>query len=208
MLSKSLLKTVLIRNFLINYQTNNNNNNNKLKSYDIFLSYHWRDQVEVIKLHRELVKYFNVWLDLVEIKIGDDLNECINNAIQNSNLFICCLNSEYLNTFNCKYELIKAQREDKKIYILPFEASISVNSKNYLMSEYEIKCDNIYELKNKISIDKDISTILEFILGTDNAENYVIKFLNLNNFSNYSSSFLSLYRRKIVLKEFIIQCLQ
>jgi hypothetical protein len=173
MLSKSLLKTVLKRNFLINYQTNNNN---KLKSYDIFLSYHWKDQVEVIKLHRELVKYFNVWLDLVEIKLGDDLNECIDNAIQNSNLFICCLNSEYLNAFNCKYELIKAQREDKPIYILPFEASICANSKNYLMSEYEIKCENIYEVKNKIRIDKDISTIIEFILGTDNAENYVIKF--------------------------------
>ena len=185
MTSKSLLKTVLkrnFRNFYINNQTNNNIN--KQKSYDIFLSYHWKDQVEVIKLHRELVKYFNnVWLDLVEIKVGDDLNESINNAIQNSNLFICCLNNEYLNSFNCKYELIKAKREDKPIFILPFEGDSIFLNKNYLMSEYEIKCENIYELANKISIDRDISTVLEFIFGIE-----IIYTVSFSFHQNYSFS--------------------
>lgn len=168
MTTKSLLKTVLKRNSKNFYL----NNNNKHKTFDIFLSYHVKDQVEVIKLHRELSKYYNVWLDLVEIKIGDDLNERISQSIQNSNLFICCLNNEYLDSPNCRYELMKAQKEDKSIYILPFEKLLYINE-DHLVSEYDIKNENIYELNNEISIDKDITSILEFIFGINIKANHV-----------------------------------
>jgi hypothetical protein len=159
-----MLKSILKRNIIS--KLNNNNN-----SHDIFLSYNWKDQVEVIKLHRELEKYYHVWLDLVEIKAGDDLNERIDSAIKDSNVFICCLNNEYLNTHNCRYELMKAQNEKKTIFILPFE---KLNINESLLSEYTIKIENIYELRNVtngINIDKDISSILEFIVG--NNKNYV-----------------------------------
>ena len=172
-MTSNLLKSILKRNL--------GNNNDNIRAYDIFLSYHWKDQVEVIKLHRELVKYYHVWLDLVEIRVGDDLNERIDNAIQNSKLFICCMNNDYLNAHNCRYELVKAQSEKKDIYILPFE-KLFINES--LMSEYKIKFDNIYELNNiksGINIDQDISSILKFIFG-NNLKYVSIFFINfLNN---------------------------
>lgn len=155
-----------------------NNTNSKTttttqqKKYDIFLSYHLKNQIEVIKLHCGLVKYFRVWLDIVELKFGDNLNDEIETAIKNSSIFVCCLNNDYLTTDNCKYELIKAKNENKTIYVLPFEQQLNYIHDQLIISEYidKIDCKKIYKPLsctnlNCFQIDREISSILNFLFN-------------------------------------------
>lgn len=97
-------------------------------SFDVFLSYHWKYHNEIINLHRILTHQgYKVWLDLVEIRFGDHLEERVQNAIRNSASFICFLSEDYIRTKNCELEFYCACNESKKVYIILMEPLYKLN---------------------------------------------------------------------------------
>ena len=101
-----------------------NEQSNIVATFDIFLSYHWCYHTEIINLHRILTKQgFKVWLDLVEIKIGDHLEERVKNAIRLSTVFIGFYCDSYVQCKNCELELSYAIMEQKNIFILSLNST-------------------------------------------------------------------------------------
>jgi hypothetical protein len=47
-----------------------------VKLYNFYLSYHWKNLTEAIKLHKLLITNgYKAYLDLVEMKFGDNIDE-------------------------------------------------------------------------------------------------------------------------------------
>ena len=119
-----------------------------LNLYDVFLSYHWTFHNEIINLHRILTNQgYKVWLDLVEIRFGDHLEERVENAIKLSGTFVCFLSEDYINSKNCELELRFAFEKKKKMYVIFLESTneMSFNLNKFLASLNEKDIfNNIY----------------------------------------------------------------
>lgn len=93
---------------------------NKLN--DIFLSYQWDSQQEVLKLKEFLIKNgYQVWMDLTGLSGGDTLTEKLAEAISNSKIVICCITRKYAKSTMCRKEIHFAINEGKPLIPLMFE---------------------------------------------------------------------------------------
>jgi len=131
--------------------------NSKLKpktttSNDIFISYHWENLIDAIKLHNSLVAMgYRVWLDLVELRFGDIMRSKMEDAIRNSALFICIFGESYAASSNCEREITLAIRERKTIYTMllhknVIKSSLYVNAAKNSQKVFEVSSiDNFFE---------------------------------------------------------------
>ena len=127
--------------------------------FDLFLSYDWQYHNEIINIHRILSKKgFRVWLDLVEIKFGDHIEERIQNAIRNSNAFICFISDDYIRSKNCEMEFYYACNENKKIYMILMEPLYKLNT-NHMEKSFFLNHKNLLSQLNTEQISKDIMSL-------------------------------------------------
>jgi len=93
---------------------------NAPESFDIFLSY--TDEEQAVELHTFLTDLgYKVWLDLIEVAAGKFMFDAIADGIQNSKLFMCCVNTEYTKSRVRKSELGFAYNLEKPIIPIMLE---------------------------------------------------------------------------------------
>lgn len=150
--------------------------NNDLNLYDVFLSYHWTFHNEIINLHRILTNQgYKVWLDLVEIRFGDHLEERVENAIKLSGTFVCFLSEDYINSKNCELELRFAFEKKKKMYVIFLESTneMSFNLNKFLASLNEKDIfNNIYMPKFIINNSNTKSNTPSNLNNDDGADHF------------------------------------
>ena len=89
---------------------------------DLFISYQWDNQQDVIKLKEFLKRNnFQVWMDIAGLSAGDTLTEKLSQAILNSKIIICCITKKYAESTMCRKEIHFAINEKKPIIPLMFE---------------------------------------------------------------------------------------
>jgi hypothetical protein len=115
---------------------------------NIFISYSNANRNVVYKIAEKLKANFNVWVDIDNLKVGDNLYENIADGIRNSSLFICFISEEYCMSKCCTEELVFADNLKKKILLvmLQREAKNGVELKiAKLNTFYEFKPPNVFE---------------------------------------------------------------
>jgi hypothetical protein len=90
---------------------------------DVFLSYEQTYQDIVIQMKQKLEeKNYYCWLDVEEMS-GDTDHFCsaIEQGIQRSTVFVCCITSRYVRSTKCRQELSFAKQHEKRIILLMME---------------------------------------------------------------------------------------
>jgi hypothetical protein len=89
---------------------------------DIFLSYEQTDRESVVQLKQKLEKknYF-CWLDVEQIPNNNQFCPAIEQGIQKSTVFVCCITSKYVKSTKCRQELTFAKQHNKPIVLLLME---------------------------------------------------------------------------------------
>lgn len=101
------------------------------QKYNIFLSYQWNIQNEVLLLYTFLTsKGYKVWMDMSNIKIGRELTKELVHGILDSELFIACINKDYVKSDACSSEIHYANGVKKPILPLMFEKLKAVELKD------------------------------------------------------------------------------
>lgn len=94
--------------------------------YDIFISYpkssKWKLILSNLQSQLRNKLKFNLWIDYEKIEINKDLLPQFRAGIQQSRLFICLLNQDYLTSYNCQDELAYAQKLNKEKIIILLDA--------------------------------------------------------------------------------------
>lgn len=76
------------------------------KHNDIFISYNWDSQPDVLKLKEFLTENkYTVWMDLAYLRGGSVLMDELQAAITTSKVFISCITRKYATSDVCKKEL-------------------------------------------------------------------------------------------------------
>lgn len=90
---------------------------------DIFISYEQTDRNNVIKMKQNLEeKNYFCWLDVDEIPGNTDhFCSAIEQGIQRSTVFVCCITNRYVRSTKCQQELTFATRNNKRIILLMME---------------------------------------------------------------------------------------
>jgi hypothetical protein len=93
-----------------------------MSSFDVFLSYHQQSSKDVMRgLYEKLTQTgYKVWMDIYTMNAGH-LYKKIAEGINNSNVFICCVNKSYSESKNCENELSYAFEQNKNIIALMTE---------------------------------------------------------------------------------------
>ncbi len=94
--------------------------NNLPKFLDIFISYESEFELRVMRLYNILTDKYQVkaWLDIIEIKPGDDRFQKTTEGIQNSKIMVCCITKLYPTTSKCKNDITLAYTNDKIVLVL------------------------------------------------------------------------------------------
>ena len=81
----------------------------KVKKFDVFISYSWKDE-EFVKLLCEVLKSHNVtfFLDKSDLKIYDKFTSALKQNIARSKFLISIISSNYLESYWCLFEAIEA----------------------------------------------------------------------------------------------------
>ncbi len=82
---------------------------------NIFISYAHANKEIVHKIADKLKANFNVWIDIDNLKGGDNIDKEKANGIRNSSLFICFISEQYCESNACNMELRLADNLKKKI---------------------------------------------------------------------------------------------
>jgi len=90
---------------------------------DIFLSYEHTYRDIVIRMKQKLEKKnYYCWLDVEEMSGNTDhFCSAIEQGIQRSTVFVCCITSRYVRSTKCRQELSFAKQHEKKIILLMME---------------------------------------------------------------------------------------
>jgi len=93
--------------------------------FEVFISYQWKHQ-DLVKKIKECLDNKNIksWMDIGEIKAGDELYAAIEKGIRAAKIFIVCVSKEYTLSANCTREINLAA--DLKKYIIPLLVSKNV----------------------------------------------------------------------------------
>jgi len=85
------------------------------ESYHIFFSYSWTYKTQCEQIFRWLSEFrFNVWFDNTldgknpKMGVGDDAKKKMKDSIAKSKIFLCFLSPEYIQSYNCLFELNEA----------------------------------------------------------------------------------------------------
>jgi hypothetical protein len=94
----------------------------ELKSPDIFISYQWGKQKQVMALYDKLTKLgFTCWMDIKQNDCGDKLWANIERGISNCTVFLACMTPAYIQSDACCCELSLAKQRGKEIKPLILE---------------------------------------------------------------------------------------
>ena len=75
-----------------------------LQKPEVFISYQWGSQKEILSLRKWLKKFgMTCWLDVEQISIGDVLFEKIYDGIKHCKLFLSCVTTKYMESDNCRF---------------------------------------------------------------------------------------------------------
>jgi hypothetical protein len=86
------------------------------RSAEVFISYQWDKQRDIIELHKLLTKAgLSVWLDIYEMGGGDSLYDKIDKGLRNCMLVVSCVTTKYGLSANCRKEIALADALQKPI---------------------------------------------------------------------------------------------
>jgi hypothetical protein len=93
-----------------------------MNAFDVFLSYHQQTSQNLMRgLYEKLTQAgYKVWMDIYSMNAGH-LYKKIAEGINNSSVFICCINKSYSESKNCENELSYAFEQNKNIIALMAE---------------------------------------------------------------------------------------
>jgi len=90
---------------------------------DIFLSYERTHREVIRELKQKLEeKTYLCWLDVEQIPGNDQFCPAIEQGIQKSTVFVCCITRRYVVSTKCQQELSLAKQHNKPIVLLLMEA--------------------------------------------------------------------------------------
>jgi hypothetical protein len=97
--------------------------NDKIQSLKVFISYQWKSQSKIRKLYSELASYesFDLFMDIYKIKAGMNLYASLASSLQQADLILACVTSDYVKSKNCEREIIYADAFNKPIIPLYIE---------------------------------------------------------------------------------------
>ena len=121
-----------------------------MEEYDLFISCAWGSyKQEVIDLDNELKeKSYKTYMDS-EVVVYNGITDIINEGIEKSKMFLCCLKKEYLNCANRMMELNVAFGLQKPILWILFEDAESIDYKTAIQeySKVDIYLEDCLFLK-------------------------------------------------------------
>ena len=115
---------------------------------NIFISYSHADKDIVHKIADKLKANFTVWIDKVNLKVGDNQDEKIADGIRHTSLFICFISEKYCESRPCRDEFALANKLGKKILpvMLKREAKNGIELKlARLNTFYAFKFPNVFD---------------------------------------------------------------
>jgi hypothetical protein len=109
--------------------------------FEIFLSHSWKDKSFVSYIRHYLMKLgYRIWYDSDNME--HHLKESMSSSIAKSKIFVVCLDSFYVASDNCLFELKEAVKAKKIIITLLLESPTSVDGEpsSWLTPEIEALC--------------------------------------------------------------------
>lgn len=90
---------------------------------DIYLSYEKTHQNIIVELKQELEqRNYICWLDIEQLSNNiDHFSSAMEQGIQKSTVFLCCITNRYIHSNKCRQELTFAKECNKKIILLIME---------------------------------------------------------------------------------------
>ena len=84
-------------------------------SPDVFISYQWGKQPQILSLYRVLMSHgYTCWLDVMQMGGGDSLYDKIDRGVRGCKVMLSCVTSKYSLSANCRREV----RKNISIFIL------------------------------------------------------------------------------------------
>ncbi|XP_012937829.1 uncharacterized protein LOC101855561 [Aplysia californica] len=92
------------------------------ESPDVFISYQWGKQPNIIKLYERLTSLgFTCWLDIKQMGGGDSLYDKIDRGVRGSRVVLSCVTQKYSLSANCRREVSLADALKKPLVPLLLE---------------------------------------------------------------------------------------
>lgn len=92
-------------------------------SPDIFISYQWGKQPQIIKLYKKLTSLsYTCWLDIMQMGGGDSLYDKIDRGLRGCRVVLSCVTSKYALSANCRREVSLADNLKKPLIPLLLES--------------------------------------------------------------------------------------
>ena len=95
----------------------------EIKNCNIFISYQWKSQTQIRKLHDQLANHesLNTFMDIYKIKAGMNLYLTLATNLQQADIVLACVTRDYVKSKNCEREIIYADAFSKPIIPLFIE---------------------------------------------------------------------------------------
>ncbi|XP_063729162.1 uncharacterized protein LOC134856811 [Symsagittifera roscoffensis] len=131
------------------------------KALHIMISYCWNQQKTALKLFEGLKKSGKeVWIDVEKME-GDSL-EKMAEAVDNSEIVICCFSEDYSNSQSCRAEATYAYKQKKKIVFAKVQPEFEPRGWLGLILGAEI----YYQLHNEIDFSVNFANLINYINKT------------------------------------------
>lgn len=133
------------------------NSNNQKEHPEVFISYQWDRQKDVIKLCEKLTSLgMKCWLDIQQMAGGDSLYFKIDEGIRNCAVVISCVTLRYSQSANCRKEVALADSVSKPIVPILLEKGLKYPPPGPMAPTLGVlKCINF--TSNNINANNEIS---------------------------------------------------
>lgn len=125
--------------------------------YDLFISYSRRNFDEVnsfIELLKSRIPELNIWFDITGIESGDEFEDKIISAIDNSSYVMFALSDEALESMWTKDEVMYAKNTDKKVIPLLLRGA---TMKGWFLFKFgRVDC---IDITNQLQVDKLVNNL-------------------------------------------------